>query len=64
MLTYSNRPMLSAKLGSRALDLGNAQLAMHSARETGGAYDIEHATNLFESYFEHYGELEKQIFVD
>jgi len=56
--------MLSSKLNTRALDLGNPQLAMHSARETGGAYDIEHATNLFESFFEHYGELEKQILVD
>jgi aspartyl aminopeptidase len=57
-------PMLSAKLGARTLDLGNAQLSMHSIRETGGTYDVEHAVNLFESFFEHFAELESKIFVD
>lgn len=57
-------PMLSAKLGVRTLDLGNPQLSMHSIRETGGAYDIEHAIKLFETYFAHYSELESKILVD
>lgn len=57
-------PMLAAKLGARTLDLGNPQLSMHSIRETGGAFDVEHAVNLFESFFEHYGELEGKFFVD
>jgi aspartyl aminopeptidase len=57
-------PMLSAALGTRTLDLGNPQLSMHSIRETGGAHDVEHAVNLFESFFEHFGELEKTIIVD
>lgn len=57
-------PMLSAALGTRTLDLGNAQLSMHSIRETGGVHDVEHATNLFESFFEHYAELERTIIVD
>ncbi|KAI0390815.1 aspartyl aminopeptidase-like protein [Xylariaceae sp. FL0594] len=57
-------PMLSAKLGVRTLDLGNPQLSMHSIRETGGTYDVEHAIKLFESYFSHYSELEPKIFVD
>lgn len=56
--------MLSANTGVRTLDLGNAQLAMHSIRETSGTYDIEHALNLFESFYEHYGELESNIYVD
>ena len=56
--------MLSSNMGVRTLDLGNAQLAMHSIRETSGTYDVEHAINLFESFFEHYGELEGKIFVD
>ncbi|KAL1306435.1 hypothetical protein AAFC00_005134 [Neodothiora populina] len=57
-------PMLSANTGVRTLDLGNAQLSMHSIRETGGAYDVEYAVNLFDSFFEHYGELEGKIYVD
>ncbi|KAH8595831.1 aspartyl aminopeptidase-like protein [Bisporella sp. PMI_857] len=57
-------PMLSAALGTRTLDLGNAQLSMHSIRETGGVYDVEHAIRLFESFFEHFSELEAKIFVD
>ncbi len=57
-------PMLSAALGARTLDLGNAQLSMHSIRETGGVYDVEYAIQLFESFFEHFSELEGRIFVD
>ena len=57
-------PMLSAALGTRTLDLGNAQLSMHSIRETGGVYDVEYAIRLFASFFEHFSELEKKILVD
>ncbi|KAF2197744.1 peptidase M18, aminopeptidase I [Delitschia confertaspora ATCC 74209] len=57
-------PMLSAAMGARTLDLGNPQLSMHSIRETGGAHDVEHAVHLFESFFEHFEELEKKIVVD
>lgn len=57
-------PMLSSSLGTRTLDLGNPQLSMHSIRETGGVYDVEHAIKLFESFFEHYSELEKKFVVD
>lgn len=57
-------PMLSAALGARTLDLGNAQLSMHSIRETGGVYDVEYAIQLFESFFEHFSEVEGTIFVD
>ncbi|KAF7196027.1 Aspartyl aminopeptidase [Pseudocercospora fuligena] len=57
-------PMLSAALGARTIDVGNPQLSMHSIRETGGAYDPEHGVNLFDSFFEHYGELESRIMVD
>jgi aspartyl aminopeptidase len=57
-------PMLSAAMGVRTLDLGNPQLSMHSIRETGGAEDVEHAIRLFDSYFEHFGELEAKILVD
>ncbi|KAI9771837.1 MAG: hypothetical protein M1840_001607 [Geoglossum simile] len=57
-------PMLSAALGVRTLDLGNPQLSMHSIRETGGAYDVEHAVKLFRSFFVHYSEVHKGIIVD
>ncbi|KAF2681381.1 aspartyl aminopeptidase [Lentithecium fluviatile CBS 122367] len=57
-------PMLSAAMGARTLDMGNPQLSMHSIRETGGAHDVEHAINLFESFFESFDELEKKIIVD
>ena len=57
-------PMLSASLGARTIDVGNPQLSMHSIRETSGCYDVEHGVNLFDSFFEHYGELEKKIMVD
>ncbi|KAI9891448.1 MAG: hypothetical protein M1814_002767 [Vezdaea aestivalis] len=57
-------PMLSAKLGVRTLDLGNPQLSMHSIRETGGVHDVSHAIRLFDSFFEHYSEIEAGIFVD
>jgi len=57
-------PMLSAALGARTVDMGNAQLSMHSIRETGGAHDVEHAVKLFKCYFEHYSALEPKILVD
>jgi aspartyl aminopeptidase len=57
-------PMLSAALGTRTIDVGNAQLSMHSIRETGGTYDVEHGIRLFESFFEHFTELEAKILVD
>ena len=57
-------PMLSAALGTRTLDLGNPQLSMHSIRETGGVYDVDYATRLFQSFFENYSELEGKIIVD
>ncbi|CAD6499787.1 BgTH12-03894 [Blumeria graminis f. sp. triticale] len=57
-------PMLSASLGVRTLDLGNPQLSMHSIRETGGVYDVEHGVRLFESFFTNFSELESRILVD
>ncbi|KAK5127274.1 hypothetical protein LTR08_004463 [Meristemomyces frigidus] len=57
-------PMLSASLGVRTVDVGNAQLAMHSIRETCGSYDVEHGVNLFDGFFEGYGGLEGKVLVD
>ncbi|KAI9818345.1 MAG: hypothetical protein M1826_001407 [Phylliscum demangeonii] len=57
-------PMLSAALGVRTLDLGNAQLSMHSIRETGGVYDVDYAIRLFESFFSHFSAENARIVVD
>ncbi|KAI9718184.1 MAG: hypothetical protein M1828_006816 [Chrysothrix sp. TS-e1954] len=57
-------PMLAAALGTRTVDVGNAQLSMHSIRETAGTYDVEYAVRLFESFFVHFQELERKIIVD
>jgi aspartyl aminopeptidase len=57
-------PMIASLLGTRTIDVGNAQLSMHSIRETAGVYDVEHATRLFASFFENYGALESKIIVD
>ncbi|KAK6361209.1 hypothetical protein TWF730_004952 [Orbilia blumenaviensis] len=56
-------PMLSAAMGMRTIDVGNAQLSMHSIRETGGADDVEHSIKLFKAFFEKYTALEPTIFV-
>ncbi|EFW14340.1 aspartyl aminopeptidase [Coccidioides posadasii str. Silveira] len=57
-------PMLSAALGTRTVDLGNAQLSMHSIRETGGTKDVGYAVRLFKSFFENFSQLSQRIFVD
>lgn len=57
-------PVLSAALGTRTVDLGNAQLSMHSIRETAGVYDVEYAIRLFESFFEHFGKMDYKFHVD
>lgn len=44
--------------------MGNPQLSMHSIRETGGVYDVEHGVRLFESFFQHFSKLESRILVD
>ncbi|KAK9476779.1 peptidase M18 [Lipomyces japonicus] len=57
-------PALASLLGVRTLDLGNAQLSMHSLRETSGSVDVEHASLLFKSFFQNYAKVEGKIFVD
>lgn len=57
-------PMVASLLGTRTIDVGNAQLSMHSIRETAGVEDVEHSTRLFASFFENFGDLESKIIVD
>ena len=49
-------PMLSAALGTRTIDVGNAQLSMHSIRETAGALDLENSVNLFDSFYRNFSD--------
>ncbi|KAI0307348.1 aspartyl aminopeptidase [Multifurca ochricompacta] len=56
-------PMLS-KLGLRTVDVGCAMLSMHSVRETAGTHDVQHAIDLFSSFFEVFATLDAQLTVD
>lgn len=44
-------PILSSKLGIPAIDVGVAQLSMHSIREMAGVEDIKHSINLFSAFY-------------
>jgi len=47
-------PIISSKLGIRAVDLGIAQWAMHSCRETCGANDLEELKKLCLGFYRHF----------
>lgn len=51
-------PILSAKLGIPAVDVGVAQLSMHSCREMAGVEDAEWAIRLFAAFFSQFESLE------
>lgn len=55
--------MLS-KLGVRTVDVGCAMLSMHSIRETAGSDDVQHAIDLFSSFFEGFAELNKSLNIE
>ncbi|KAF9279314.1 hypothetical protein BGZ68_007995 [Mortierella alpina] len=57
-------PMLSAKLGLRTVDVGNAQLSMHSIREVCGTEDVSLAIKLFEGFFEEFPSVDARLTVD
>ncbi|KAF9191571.1 hypothetical protein BGZ51_007134 [Haplosporangium sp. Z 767] len=57
-------PMLSAKLGLRTVDVGNAQLSMHSCREVCGTEDVALAIKLFEGFFEEFPGVDARLTVD
>lgn len=56
-------PMLS-KLGIRTVDVGCAILSMHSIREQAGSADVQHAIDLFSSFFEGFAALNRDLTVD
>ncbi|KAG9026967.1 hypothetical protein FS842_004966, partial [Serendipita sp. 407] len=53
-------PLLS-KLGVRTVDVGLAQLSMHSIRETGGSHDARAGMDLFLSFFQGFAELDREL---
>ena len=53
-------PSLSAR-GLRTVDIGQPQLSMHSIREMCGVDDCEDSWRLLTSYYEHFGDIDKQF---
>jgi aspartyl aminopeptidase len=48
----------------RTVDIGLAQLSMHSIRETGGSADVRPYVDLFKTFFEGFAEVERSLKVD
>ena len=48
----------------RTVDIGLAQLSMHSIRETGGSADVRPYIDLFRTFFEGFAEIERDLRVD
>ncbi len=44
-------PITATNSGIRTVDIGNAQFAMHSIRETAGVQDVTHMTNLLSRFY-------------
>ena len=57
-------PSLSAKLGLPTIDVGIAQLSMHSIREVCGAKDVEAAIVLFARVFAGYTQIRSSLDLD
>jgi aspartyl aminopeptidase len=57
-------PIVSGNTGIRCVDIGVAQLSMHSIRETCGVADITHAVNLLRHFYQEFTQLDKNIKID
>jgi hypothetical protein len=57
-------PTLSTNTGIRTVDVGAAQLSMHSVREMCGAKDVEHAVKHFTAVYERFTALDATLMVD
>lgn len=57
-------PTLSTNTGIRTVDVGAAQLSMHSVREMTGCQDVEYAVKHFTAVYEGFSELDKKLMVD
>ncbi|KAF4654696.1 hypothetical protein FOZ61_008091 [Perkinsus olseni] len=54
-------PMMSANIGIRTIDLGAAQWAMHSCRETCSVDDAAHLVSLCEVIYKHWGDIDDNL---
>ena len=54
-------PIISAKTGIQAVDIGIPLWAMHSIRETCGVQDLYDSSKLFSAFFKHCGDILKEI---
>lgn len=57
-------PILSSRLGIRTVDIGSAMWSMHSIRETCSTVDVVYSTQLFNSFFTQFRELDESIKID
>ena len=57
-------PIFSTRTGIRTVDVGAAQLSMHSIREVCGADDIDHAVTHLTALFLHFIDLDRTLIVD
>ena len=57
-------PIFSTRTGIRTVDVGAAQLSMHSIREVCGTDDVEHAIKHFTSTFMNFLDLDRTFIVD
>lgn len=55
---------LMSKNGIRTVDVGNPQLSMHSIRETCGSFDVERKIKLFETFFNHFEQIDSELVTD
>ena len=57
-------PIFSTRTGIRTVDVGAAQLSMHSIREVCGADDIDHAVKHLTAVYLHFIDLDRTLIVD
>ena len=57
-------PIFSTRTGIRTVDVGAAQLSMHSIREVCGTDDIDHAVKHLTATFLHFLDLDRTLIVD
>ena len=57
-------PILSTRLGMRTVDVGAAQLSMHSCREVCGVYAPEQCQQLYKAFFQKFAILDESMKID